>query len=71
MICWQTNDEKDEFPANGSTGQRGKAPAESVCLITLMRKAIRLPINKLKEMAYASLVQYKSVRNGKCVGSRR
>jgi hypothetical protein len=55
MICGQTNDGKDEFPANGSTGQRGKAHAESVCLITLMRKAIKLPINKLKEMAYESL----------------
>jgi len=31
----ETNGEKIEHSTNGSTGQREKAPAEPVCLITL------------------------------------
>jgi hypothetical protein len=37
----QSNGENIEHPTNGSTGQREKAPAEPVCLITLnIRKVI-------------------------------
>jgi hypothetical protein len=33
----ETNSENIEYSTNGSTGQREKAPAEPVCLITLNR----------------------------------
>jgi hypothetical protein len=33
----KTNGENTEHSTNGSTGQREKAPAEPVCLITLNR----------------------------------
>jgi len=36
--------EKTEYSTNGSTGQREKAPAEPVCLITLLTGRIKLAI---------------------------
>jgi len=38
------SENKNKYPTNGSTGQREKAPAEPVCLITLYTK----PKNRIK-----------------------